>query len=92
MVLKIRKKGTIGLRIPNYSWLLHLVEQLKRPLVESSANMSGKTASTKIKDVLRQFQGKTYQPDLVIDAGDLPKAKPSKVIDLTIWPPKILRR
>ena len=92
VVLKSRKKGTIGLRIPNYSWLLHLVEQLKRPLVESSANMSGKTASTKIKDVLRQFQGKTYQPDLVIDAGDLPKAKPSKVIDLTIWPPKILRR
>ncbi|MBI2041655.1 MAG: threonylcarbamoyl-AMP synthase [Candidatus Nealsonbacteria bacterium] len=80
-----------GIRIPKYAWLLHLVEQLNRPLAESSANISGQPASTKIKDVLGQFEGKKYQPDIVIDAGDLPKAKPSKVIDLTIWPPKILR-
>lgn len=30
-------------------------------------------------------------PDLVIDAGNLPKSKPSTVLDLTTLPPKILR-
>lgn len=86
-----RKKGTIGIRVPNYEWLLNLVKQLGRPLAESSANISGRPASTKIKEVLKQFEERKYQPDLVIDAGNLKKSKPSKVIDLTIWPPKILR-
>ena len=47
-------KGTIGLRIPNYPWLLHLVEQLNRPLTSTSANISGKPASTKIVEELKQ--------------------------------------
>lgn len=80
-----------GIRIPNYKFVFNLVKHIG-PLAETSANISGKPASTKIKDVLRQFEGKRYQPDLVIDAGNLPKAKPSKVIDLTVWPPKILRQ
>ena len=85
-------RGTIGLRIPNHPWLLDLVKQQpSRPLTGTSANISGKPASTNIKEVIGQFEGQKYQPDLVIDAGNLPKAKPSKVIDLTIWPPKILR-
>ena len=100
VVLPIKgKKGTIGIRIPKHKWLLNLVKQLGCPLAESSANISGKPASTRIKEVLKQFtlrrgsgQGnQKYQPDLVIDVGDLRESKSSKVIDLTIWPPKILR-
>ena len=84
-------QGTIGLRIPNHKWLLGLAEQLNRPLTGTSANISGKPASTEIKEVLEQFKNKKYQPDLVIDAGNLAKSKPSTVVDLTLWPPKILR-
>ena len=80
-----------GIRMPNHKWLLDLVKQLNRPLAETSANISGQPASTKIKEVLKQFEGIKHQSDLVIDAGDLPESKPSKVIDLTIWPPKVLR-
>ena len=90
----LRKKlgnGTIGIRIPRHKWLLHLVEQLNGPVAETSANISGQPPTTKIKEVLKQFEGRKYQPDLIIDAGNLPKNKPSKVIDLTVWPPKILR-
>jgi len=91
-VLKSKKgKNTIGIRIPDYKLLLGLAEQLKVPLTESSANISGKPASTKIKEVLKQFKNQKYQPDLVLDVGNLPKAKPSTVIDLSVLPPKILR-
>lgn len=90
VVLKSRKEGTIGLRMPNHKYVLNLVKHIG-PLAESSANISGKPASTKIEEVLKQFEGQKYQPDLVIDARNLHKAKPSKVIDLTVWPPKILR-
>lgn len=100
-------KNKLGVRIPDYKFLLDLIKKLGRPLAESSANISGKPASTEIKEVLKQFKHQkwseragrkslsSWQPSLVIDAGDLklanPSANPSAVIDLTVWPPKILR-
>lgn len=83
-----RKKP--GIRIPNHKFVLSLVKHVG-PLAETSANISGRPASTKIKEVLEQFKNKRYQPDLVIDAGNLKKSKPSKVIDLTVTPFKVLR-
>ena len=98
-------KKTIGLRIPNYKLVNILLEKLNRPLIGTSANISGKPASTRIKEVLKQFKNpapkgrgslnkvewQKIKPDLVLDAGNLPKRKPSKVIDLTGKNVKILR-
>ena len=83
-------KKTIGLRIPKYKLVNILLKKINRPLVGTSANISGKPASGNLKEVLRQFKGKRYQPDLIIDGGILP-GRPSVVFDLTEWPPKILR-
>ncbi|MBU0476573.1 Sua5/YciO/YrdC/YwlC family protein, partial [Patescibacteria group bacterium] len=98
IVLKRKKRklygvapDTIALRIPDYEAVNFLLEKLNLPLVGTSANISGKLASGNIKEILNQFKGKKYQPDLVIDAGNLPKRKPSTVLDLTVWPPSILR-
>lgn len=100
VVLKRRKtktklygvaKDTIALRIPDFKPVNLLSEKLKIPLVGTSANISGKPASGNLKKILSQLRNKEYQPDLVIDAGNLPKSKPSTVLDLTTLPPKILR-
>jgi len=91
-VLKSKKgKKTIGLRIPNYQLILDLLKNVNHPLTGTSANISGKPPSIKIKEVLKQFASQKHQPDLVLDAGDLSRSKPSTVIDLTVLPPKILR-
>lgn len=91
-VLKKKKaKGTIGLRIPDYDFVCALIRRLNRPLTGTSANIAGEPASAKIKKIIKQFEGKKYVPDLIVSAGNLPENKPSKVIDLTVWPPKILR-
>lgn len=84
-------KKTIALRIPNYKLVLGLLKKINRPLTGTSANVSSETASGDIKEVLKQFKSQKLQPDLIIDAGNLPKSKPSTVIDLTASPPKILR-
>ena len=91
VVLKRKGGGTIGLRIPKYHFLLNLLRRLHCPLTGTSANISGKPVSINIREVIKQFKGKKHQPDLFIDAGNLPKNKPSKVVDLIIWPPKTLR-
>lgn len=91
VVLKRKsREGTIGLRVPDHKFVLGLAEHIG-PLTGTSANISGQPGSTKIKDILRQFKKQKNKPDLVIDAGNLPRSKPSTVIDLTIWPPEILR-
>jgi L-threonylcarbamoyladenylate synthase len=90
-------KKTIGLRIPKYKFINQLLTIINSPLTGTSANISNLSPSTKIKEVLKQFTlrrgsgQEKYQPDLIIDTGDLPKSKPSTVLDLTVFPPKILR-
>jgi len=88
----INSENKIGLRIPKYELVNFLIKKLNSPVTGTSANISGNPASTKIKEVLRQFENRKYQPDLTIDAGNLPKSKPSTVFDLTVFPPKILRQ
>jgi len=87
-----KPKKEIGLRIPNYKFINQLLSIVDCPLTGTSANISGKPPSTKIKEVLEQFKNQKSLPDLVIDVGNLKPSKPSTVIDLTTSPPKILRQ
>jgi len=82
---------TIGLRIPRYKLINILIKEVNRPLVGTSANISGKPGLNKIGKVLNQFKGRKFQPNLMIDAGNLKKNKPSTIIDLTGRNSKILR-
>ncbi|MEK7624604.1 MAG: L-threonylcarbamoyladenylate synthase [Patescibacteria group bacterium] len=82
---------TIGIRIPDYKLIDSLFEKINFPLAQTSANISGNQATTKIKEVLKQFTDKKTMPDLIVDTGDLPENKPSKIIDLTREKPLIIR-
>ena len=84
-------KKTIGLRIPNFKLISLLLEKLNKPLTGTSANISGKPASTKIREVLRQFKIAKEKPDLILNYGDLKFSLPSLVIDLTGETTRILR-
>jgi len=97
VVLKKRKDhslpsffgDTIGLRIPNYDLIDGLFEKIKRPLIGTSANVSGELESFLISDVLRQF--KEEKPDLIVSVGNLDVSNPSTVVDLTKDRANILR-
>lgn len=84
----LTENGKIGLRQPNHPWLLKLIAEIGQPLIGTSANPSGQSGTTKIKEVFDYFPN---GPELIINAGNLPKRRPSKVIDLTTNPPRILR-
>ncbi len=82
---------TIALRIPRYRLVNKILEKVSRPLVGTSANVSGKPAPTKIREVINCFEDEKSQPDLIINAGNLPENRPSKIIDITKDKTKILR-
>ena len=90
--LVIGKNNTIGLRIPKYKFLNNLLKKINKPLAQTSANISGKPASTKIEEVLKQFENRKTTPDATLLVINLPKRKPSTIIDLTSGNIKIIRK
>lgn len=73
-------KKTIALRIPKYRPLNNLLKKINKPLAQTSVNISGRPELNKIKDIKEKFGESGI---LIFDAGNLPKRKPSAIIDLT---------
>jgi len=78
----------VALRIPKHAFLQKLLKKINRPLAQTSVNISNEPPINKISDIIKQFGAKDI---LIIDGGDLPKGKPSKIIDLTKSNIKTLR-
>jgi len=73
------KKGIIAFRIPSHKFALALAKKFKKPITATSANISDKPPLYKIRDVVRVFGSSV---NLIIDAGDLAKRKPSTIYDV----------
>ncbi len=85
------KKETVALRIPDNRLVRDILNKFDKPLTGTSANLSGKGSLVKIDDIFQQFEGREFKPDLIINAGNLPKSSSSIIIDLTKKKPEILR-
>ncbi len=85
--------GSLGVRIPNYPFLLKLISAFGKPLTATSANASYKKRPYKIDDVLKNISKKQISLiSVAIDAGELPRNEPSTVIDTTYDDTTILRQ
>jgi L-threonylcarbamoyladenylate synthase len=92
-VLKSKEKdGTIAMRIPKYKFLNNLLKKINKPLAQTSVNISGQPELKKIKEIISVFENQKNQPDLIIDEGNLPKSRPSTIIDLSKDNIKTLRK
>src|SRR5258708_874922 len=88
---KILKKlsansGYLGIRMADNKFALALVKNIGA-ITATSANPSKHLSrgfdAYSAKDVIKQFANKKYKPDLIIDAGNLPKRKPSTFVKIT---------
>jgi L-threonylcarbamoyladenylate synthase len=68
------------------------MKKINFPITATSANLSGKKVPYSIKEILKQYKDQKTKPDLLVDAGKLPKVAPSTVIDLSRKKIKILRK
>lgn len=83
------KGNTIAIRVPNHKVTLALIQSLGRPLIGTSANLSGKPSPVTAQEVEVQLGTKV---DLIIDGGRCPGGIESTIIDVTGEAPKILRQ
>lgn len=85
--------GTLGVRIPDYQLVLNFLKAFGKPVTATSANVAGKKSPYSIEDLFAHLSEKQKNLiDLVIDAGELPKNKPSTIIDTTLSAPVALRQ
>ena len=82
---------TVGIRIADYAFTDKLLGAFGYPLVATSANISGEPATGDIDSIVASLSSQPRRPDLVIDAGVLPKSNSSVVIDCSTDKPKVLR-
>ncbi len=82
---------SVGIRIADHVFTDKLLARFGYPLVTTSANISGAAPTGDINTIIREFSHHVPRPDLIIDAGVLPKSNTSVIIDCTTDKPKVLR-
>jgi len=81
---------TLGIRIPNNDITKLISRFFNAPYTTPSANKSGGKTPYSIEDVKEELD--ISKVDLILDAGKLPELLPSTIVDISITPPKILRK
>lgn len=84
----LKNSTKIGIRLPGLPPLLQLIEKIGLPLVSTSANRSGQPPLNDPAQITSEFP----EIDLLLDGGVLPASPGSTMIDVTVTPPKIVRR
>lgn len=85
--------GTLGVRYVKYDLINQLIECYGKPVTATSANLAGQPPHYSVDSLLKSLpQSKKNLIDLIVDAGKLPRNKPSTVIDLTAPSVKVLRQ
>jgi len=79
---------TIGVRLPDHTWLRELVRTAGFPITATSANIAGKAEISNPVKAIQAFQGKV---DCIVDGGLTRGGLSSTVVDMTAKKPSILR-
>ena len=80
--------GKIGIRVSSHPLARLLTGGLGGPLTATSANLSGGPECSSADAVIRALGD---LPDAVIDGGATPGGVGSTILDVTLFPPRILR-
>ena len=84
--------GTQAVRVSSHPFCATLARRFGKPIVASSANISGKDAVYSIKEVQAAFMDRPDKPDCIIDGGDLPQLPASTTVRIDGDEVEILRQ
>ncbi|MFW9930439.1 MAG: L-threonylcarbamoyladenylate synthase [Candidatus Thorarchaeota archaeon] len=79
---------TVAVRMPSHPIALQMLTNCKLPIAAPSANISGSPSPTTVEDAIEDLYGKI---PLIIDGGKCKIGLESTVLDISDYPPTILR-
>lgn len=79
----IAEDGSIGIRVANDDFCQRLVQRLKKPIVSTSANISGKTAPSNFQEISEEIKNNV---DYIVEfrQDDISKSSPSGILKLGV--------
>ncbi len=77
-----------GFRAPAHEVPLEVILKLGRPIVGTSANISGTPGALDPDEIERQLGNRV---DIILDCGKLTSPVPSTVVDVSVHPPRLIR-
>lgn len=82
-------KETVGVRVSDHPVALALAKEVGSPIIATSANVSGNAAPRTADQAVREV-GESVS--MVLDGGESRLGVSSTVVDVSVTPPRILRR
>lgn len=79
---------TVAMRCPDHPATRALLRLAGVPVAAPSANLSGKPSTTTAQHCVHDLWGRV---DAILDGGPCRVGVESTILDLTVWPPRILR-
>lgn len=70
----------LALRVSSHPFAADLAKALGKPLIATSANVSGSAPLYDVENIVSSFSKQNEKPDLIIDFGALPVIAPSTII------------
>jgi L-threonylcarbamoyladenylate synthase len=90
----VSKNNTVAVRVTDNLWLKEFCQKINCPLVATSANVSGGVPFYDFAEIKNAFSLSLSDnsPDVLVDAGNLPKNPPSTIVDAVGAPIKLIRQ
>ena len=88
--------GGLAVRVSPHPVLAAILKRWGRPMTSTSANLTGSLPAQTVERALEAFANRDDLEDLevpvvAIDAGPSQGARPSTIVNLVEWPPRLLR-
>jgi L-threonylcarbamoyladenylate synthase len=80
---------TVALRVPNHPVTIALIRDTGKPIIGTSANLTGQPSALRAADVFCQLGDSI---DLIVDGGMCPGGIESTIVDVTGKMPRLLRQ
>jgi len=88
----ISESGEVAMRISGYILARKIVETMGRPIVSTSANISGGKNIYKSSEIISVFSSADLTPDFFIDDGDLIENSPTTLVRVRDGGVEVLRQ
>lgn len=82
--------STVAVRVPDAPGLVALLRAAGAPLVSTSANRTGEAPALTLEEAAERFEA-LVDGVYAADAGTPAASRASALIDLAVWPPRVLR-
>lgn len=89
VILNKKEGGTIGVRVPNDSFLQSLLEMVGCPIYSTSVNLAGEPSLHNLTAISKRFEALV---DVIVRGEETQGKVPSTLIDATCRPYRLLRQ